>query len=436
MLKAKDNELLTRVCGDSAMGRLMRRYWIPVVQSAELESGGRMKRVRLFGENLLAFRNGDGQPGLMGEFCPHRRASMYFGRNERSGVRCAFHGWAFDRGGNCVEMPNEPTGEDFCHKIRHTAYRCSDWGGVVFAYMGAAGDIPPALPEFEWALVPAEHRFISRRVQYCNYLQALENGTADSSHVSFLHAPLPAAQQALIAGDRSHVGLGQVAANTDTSPRFEVRRTQYGMLVGARRDAGAGHHYWRVAQFILPYWNMPPVDVGGDPIYHGHAWTPVDDEHCVNWSFSWHPQRPLSETEKEDLREGMGIHICQYAPPTSSWYGDVRPRPTRDNDYEMDWEAHRTAKFCGIPGFAAQDQAMQESQGAICDRTQEHLGASDVAIIQLRKRLMDAAKHYADGSQAPESADGRLYRVRPASAILARDSAWVEALGDRLIATH
>ena len=435
MLKKEENDLLTRVCGDAPMGRFMRRFWIPVLESAELEAGGRSKRVRLFGEDLLAFRNGDGQPGLMDEFCPHRRASLYYGRNEASGLRCAFHGWAFDRAGKCIEMPNEPPESNFCHKVRQAAYPCRDWGGVIFAYMGDTADPLPALPEFEWALVPETQKFISRRVQYCNYLQALENGPADSSHVSFLHAPLPAAQQAVIKGDRSHVGLGQVAASSDTSPRFEVRRTEYGMLVGARRDAGAGHHYWRVAQFILPYWNMPPVDVGGDPIYHGHAWTPVDDEHCVNWSFSWHPQRPLREEEIKDLREGMGIHICSYAPATSVWYGDVRPKPTRENDYEMDWEAHRTSKFCGIPGFAAQDQAMQESQGAITDRTREYLGAADTAIIQLRKRLMDGAKEYASDARQPPSSNGRLYRVRPASAILAKEAVWEDALSNRLVAT-
>jgi phthalate 4,5-dioxygenase oxygenase subunit len=432
MLKKEDNELLTRVCGDSAMGALMRRYWVPVVESAEIVAGGRVKRVRLFGENLVVFRTGNGAPGLMDELCPHRGASLYFGRNEESGLRCVYHGWAFDSAGRCVSMPNEPAETDFRHKVRHTAYPCRDWGGVVFAYLGDPASTPPPLPEFEWTRLPAERKFISKRVTYCSYLQAIENGAADSSHVSFLHAPLPAAQGALTKGD--YVGLREVAAVSDTSPRFEVAQTEYGLLIGARRDADSRRYYWRVTQFIMPYWNMPPVDLEGDPIYHGHAWVPVDDEHCVNWSFSWHPGRALTPAEIGNLREGMGVHICRYAPATSRWYGDVRPLPTADNDYEMDWEAHMTAKYCGIPGFAAQDQAIQESQGRIADRTREHLGTSDTAVIQLRKRLLEAAREHSRSGSPPASANGRLYRVRPASAVLDKDAPWVEALGERLVA--
>jgi phthalate 4,5-dioxygenase oxygenase subunit len=432
MLRKEDNDLLTQVGPRSAMGRFMRRYWVPVVSSDELPAGGRVKRVRILGENLVAFRNGDGQPGLMHEFCPHRRASLYYGRNEDTGLRCVYHGWAFDRQGRCVEMPNEPPGQDFCHKVRHVAYPCRDWGDVVFAYMGEDAAQAPPLPEFEWTLVPAERRFVSKRIQYCNYLQALENGAADSSHVSFLHAPLARGEAALAQDDKSHVGLREVAASTDNSPRFEVNQTDYGLVIGARRNAGERGHYWRIGQFILPYWNMPPVDLEGDPIFHSHAWVPVDDEHCVNWSFSWHPKRPLLDSEVRDLKEGMGVHICRYAPATSDWYGDVRPVPTRENDYEMDWEAHRTAKFCGIPGFAAQDQAMQESQGMIYDRTDEHLGASDAAIIQLRKRLMDAARDHASSGETPASANGKLYRIRSASAVLGKDEPWVETLSARM----
>jgi len=188
MLSREDNELLTRTGSDTPMGALLRQYWIPVVLSSEVAAGGRVKRVKLLGERLIAFRAKNGQAGLVGEFCPHRLASLYFGRVEDAGMRCIYHGWKFAMDGRCLEMPTEPPESGFASKIRHVGYPCVERGGMIWAYMGPASP-PPPLPHLEWTLLPEAHTFASKRVQACNWFQAMEGGI-DSSHISFLHAPL------------------------------------------------------------------------------------------------------------------------------------------------------------------------------------------------------------------------------------------------------
>ena len=185
MLTADENAQLTRVGPGTLMGDLMRQYWIPVVLSSELPAGGRVKRVRILGEDLVAFRAPSGRVGLLGEFCSHRRASLYFGRNEEPGLRCVYHGWQYEPGGRCIDMPNERPESSFQDKVTHPAYPCAERGGVVWAYMGPASP-PPGLPDLEWTEVPEDQRFVSKFWQDCNYLQALEGGV-DPAHISFLH---------------------------------------------------------------------------------------------------------------------------------------------------------------------------------------------------------------------------------------------------------
>ena len=184
MLSREENELLTRVGAGTPMGDLMRQYWIPVVRSAEVEAGGRVKRVKLLGEELVVYRAPNGAPGMIGEYCPHRWASMYFGRNEEAGMRCVYHGWKFGHDGRCIDMPNMAPEDDFKDKVQHAAYPCADHGGVIWAYMGPA-ESPPGLPELEWALVPESQRFVSKFYQACNYVQGLESGIDPSIFPSY-----------------------------------------------------------------------------------------------------------------------------------------------------------------------------------------------------------------------------------------------------------
>ena len=230
--------------------------------------------------------------------------------------------------------------------------------------------------------------------------------------------------------DRVSFGVGAAVSTGDRAPRFDCIDTDYGVLIGARRNEPDGRWHWRVTQYCLPFWTMPPAGVG-EKVIQSHIWVPMDDTHVVNWMVTWHTERPLMAEEIQLHVEGKGAHVCDYAPASSDPYGDVRTAANRDNDYLMDWEAHRTKMYCGIPGFGVQDQAVQESQGggAIVDRSQEHLGTSDTAIINIRKRLMTAARALRDqGTPAPGVGRPKSFCVRSASAILPAGAPWVDAV--------
>ena len=432
MLTREDNELLTRVGPGTPLGQLMRHYWIPVVQSSELEPGGHCKRVKLLGEDLVVVRSPAGHVGLLGEFCPHRRASLYFGRNEDAGLRCVYHGWQFALNGQCTDMPNEPPASNFQEKVCQVAYPCTERGGVVWTYMGPSTP-PPPFPDLEWTLVPAAQRLVSKFYQECNYLQALEGGL-DPSHISFLHGLLDANDTATRQDlDRAAAGFA-LAARLARAPAIEVVDTDYGVLIGAQREAEAGQCYWRITQFHMPFYTMPPTDTTPDPVLHAHIWIPVDDEHLVNWCVSWHPTRPLSPQELEAMQRGLSIHIMDYAPATSDAYGDIRPATQKQNDYLIDWEVQRQRKYFGVPGVGAQDQAITESQQPIVDRTQERLGRADLGIIRVRQWLLDAAVALRDRGTLPPGMDPASFRIRPASVLLPKEVPWVEGSRERRVA--
>ena len=402
------------------MGDVMRRYWVPVVLSSELEAGGRAKRVRILGEDMVAFRTAQGEAGLLDEYCSHRRVSLYFGRVEADGLRCCYHGWKYGLDGRCLEMPNEAPETDFKHAVRHPAYPCRERGGIVWAFMGEPAHMTD-LPDFEWLHLPDNQRFISKYYQDNNYFQALEGGI-DSSHISFLHAPLSSADRASLKDiERAGFGVDTAVESSDRSPRFEVVDTEYGVMIGARRNVADDRYYWRITQFIMPFYTMPPPQ-DEDPILHSHAWVPADDGHLINWTITWHPGRPLKEEELASFNIGLSAHITEFGPAVNGPYGDVRPAATRAGDYGMDWEAHRTRMFCGIPGFGMQDRAMTESQGAIFDRTRERLGTSDTAIIQVRRCLIDAAKRLRQEQADPPGLDPTLHHIRAASVRLPKDA--------------
>jgi phenylpropionate dioxygenase-like ring-hydroxylating dioxygenase large terminal subunit len=433
MLSRDDNELLTRVGPGTPMGALMRRYWIPLVRADELEPGRRVKRVRLLGEDLVAFRSRDGRVGLMDEFCSHRRASLYFARNEGAGLRCVYHGWKYGFDGQCVDMPNEPPETCFRDKVRHPAYPCVERGGVVWTYMGPGE--APALPDLEWTSLPDEQRFVSKFYQECNYLQGLEGGV-DPAHISFLHGVVDGGDEALRRElDQASAGF-LLATQLERAPYLEVADTAYGALIAARRDAGQGMYYWRITQYHLPFHTLPPTDPKPDPLIHSHIWIPVDDVNHVNWCVSWHPSRALTAEERAAMDAGASIHIMDYAPATGAAYGDIRPRQHRDNDYLCDWEAQRARKFFGVPGVGAQDKSITESQQPVLDRTRERLGTSDSGIIKVRKLLRDAVVALRDHGAPPPGLDAPSHRIRGASVLLPKDAPWVEGARAQLRASR
>ena len=397
MLSREDNELLTRIGPGTPMGNLMRQYWQPVLLGSELpEPDGPPLRVRALGEDLIAFRDSAGRVGLLGANCPHRGAPLFFGGNEEGGLRCIYHGWKFDTSGRCLEMPNRPTDRDYREKLRATAYRCAERHGIVWAYMGPLAE-PPGPPDLGWSELPVGHKLITKQLLECNYAQALE-GDLDPSHVSFLHAPLdPQGRSgyqgtAGILSDRQlgDAALEQTVKAQDRNPRLTVLKTDYGLFVGAQRDAG-DRHYWRITQLVLPFYVFVPGAVGS-PV-HCNAWVPMDDEHTIVWRIQYLQERPFTAQELAKLQSGMGAHVPrdEYLPASSEPAGAWRPRANRGNNYLQDRQVQRTVSFSGIRGIWAQDRACTEGMGAIMDRSREHLGPSDVTIVQMRRLLLAAA---------------------------------------------
>jgi phenylpropionate dioxygenase-like ring-hydroxylating dioxygenase large terminal subunit len=385
------------------MGTLMRRYWIPALFSHQLaEPDGPPVRVKLLGEELVAFRDTTGQVALIEEHCAHRGASLFFGRNEECGLRCVYHGWKYDVTGQCVDMPSEPIDSDFKRKIRLTTYPCVERGGTIWTYMGPPA-LRPAFPELEWTGVPEAHRYDSRRLQECNWLQAMEGGI-DSAHVPILHH-----------GARL---LKQRWASPDPSPYlrpeydriFELVPADYGFIVGDRRDLPDGTTRWAVKHWFIPM--MKTITAHQDHMPVGaHAWVPIDDHNCMVYSWEYHPDRPISQEERDYYNSGEYIHADTIP-------GSDRAVLNKDNDYGIDRQAQSSgASFTGIWGIGTQDSAMQESMGPIQDRTREHLGTSDSAIIGIRRCLLRVLQEMAQGAEPP-GLDAASYRVRSINFVL------------------
>jgi nitrite reductase/ring-hydroxylating ferredoxin subunit len=426
MLSREDNELLTRVGAGTIMGEFMRQYWLPALLSHELpEPDGDVLRLRLLGEDLVAFRDSEGKLGILGAHCPHRGAPLFYGRNEERGLRCIYHGWKFDVNGYCTDMPNEPPETVFKDKIRHKTYPCQERAGVLWVYMGSANPLPP-LPELEWTLVPNENRYLAKRIQFCNFAQALE-GDIDQSHTSFLHRQINRLKPETLEAATSQVEHWRVR---DTHPRFSAVDTECGVLVGARRDVDEANCYWRLTQFLFPFYTMTGP-YGDNPTRYTRMWVPVDDESTMLFAASFHPLRPLEKKELDQYRRGSGAGFVgddNFLPPDGGPGGAWRPKAKVENDFFFDRGLQRSKLFSGIPEFWAQDAAVQEGMGTIYDRSQEHLGTTDIGIIRFRKRLIDAAKALRDQKSSPPGVlDPTLYRVRGAAKLLPKDADWLEA---------
>ncbi|HEY4264577.1 MAG TPA: Rieske 2Fe-2S domain-containing protein [Micropepsaceae bacterium] len=419
MLVKEQNDILTLTGAGTAMGQLFRSYWIPALLSSELsEPDCPPVRVQLLSEKLIAFRDSQGRLGLIEEFCAHRRVSLWFGRNEENGLRCPYHGWKFDVTGQCVDIPSELPGSTHCQRIRMVNYPLVEKGGVLWTYMGPPDRTPP-LPDWEFTNVAEAHRFVSKRWQECNWLQALEGGI-DSSHVSFLH-------RGDLETDPTFKGAkGNKYNMNDLMPVFDVVESPGGLYIGARRNAENGNYYWRITQWVMPAFTMIPPR--GDHPVHGHFFIPMDDENCWTWSFDYRVKSPLEPELVQQMREGAGIHTV-IDPRT------FRPLANKDNDYLIDRAAQKRGRtYSGVAGFAIQDSSLQESMGPIIDRSRENLVATDKGIVMARRRLLRAAKALADSGTVPPGVDPAHTRVRSASVVLPPDTPFAEAVGDALAA--
>ena len=391
-MKAELNDRLTQTDAGTPMGKLFRRYWLPALVADELPHPDCPPvRLPILGERLLAFRDTKGDIGIVSEDCPHRLASLYFGRCEDGGIRCAYHGWKFDRHGRCLDIPSEPETSQLKDRVTLTSYSAIERGGVIWIYMGEKGTEPPP-PEFEWANLSKENLFASRRLQDCNYLQVLEGGL-DSSHLSWLHDGTLINDPIMgLSGSGTDSRILEIM-KSDRSPKFRTIERDGGLIIGARRNAGEGRYYWRITQFILPCFNI--IAPTGDLTLNGQAWVPMDDHRCWSWAVNYYMDKPLSEQEREYMRKGAGLHV-EFVP------GTFQGKANAGNDYLRDLGAQRRGdSFTGIPSFAMQDSAVQESQGIIADRSEERLVSSDIAISKARAAMLKAIERNEAGDDAP-----------------------------------
>jgi len=413
MFAAERNELLTRVGAGTPVGGLFRRYWLPALLAQELpEPDCAPVRVQLLGEPLIAFRDTQGRLGLIDEFCAHRGVSLWFGRNEEGGIRCPYHGWKYDVAGQCVDLPSEREESGVRKGIRLKSYPAIELAGVIWAYLGPA-DKKPEEPAYEWTRVPPAHRYVSKRLQETNYLQAME-GALDSIHSGFLHRH-SVADDPLLKRDPSSLAM----LLADRHPKVVPTVSPAGLYVATRRDVGTDRYYWRVTQWLMPCFSFfPPY---GDNPCGGHAFVPIDDERCWTFSIDYHPGRALTGAEREAAHAGRGIHVPLIE-------GSFIPVANRRNDYLIDRAAQKAKKtFSGVLGVGVQDAAVQESMGAIQDRAREHLVSSDNGIVKTRKRLMDAAKAVERGD-APPGLDPAAQRARAVSMVAPREMSLPDAV--------
>lgn len=392
-MEIKDSTDLTRVGPGTVMGEFMRQYWMPAAIAAEVKADGDPLRLMLLGEKLLAFRDSKGKVGIMDHRCPHRGASLFLGRNEEDGIRCVYHGWKFDVSGNCVDMPNVPTHQDFKDKVHAKAYKTAERNGLIWVFMGDQTNVPP-LPNIEANLIAGGDIWCLQRE--CNWLQALE-GDIDTSHVGFLHV-------GMLTPDDLPEDHPMRPTVLNRAPEYEVRNTDWGAMYGGYRLNDDGLMSWRVAQFMFPFWTQTPNARFATRAI-ARAWVPMDDEHSMLFDISGgvdegNPAYISKRKNGDPLYEKF-----HYAPASSDWFGRWKGRDGEHNDWAIDRESQRNGtQYTGIPNITMQDQAVTESMGAIVDHQYEHLSPTDQMIARTRRRLLIAARAWHDKAVTPPGA--------------------------------
>lgn len=420
MLNAADNDCLTRTGPGTSMGELMRRFWLPVALSAELpEPDGAPLRVRVLGEDLVAFRLSDGRIGLLEPHCAHRGANLFFGRNEAGGIRCIYHGWKFDLEGRAVEMPNVPAAAASRSRTSITAYPIREFAELIWAYLGPR-EFMPEMPQLEAGQVPPTHRYVTKKLQQCNWAQSVE-GALDTAHFSFLHMPAPRVAQA-VHPDANADARRLTWMRDDPMPQFSFVEHAAGFAAGAARRADGEDLYWRITQFLLPNHSLAPNAFPGENL-QGQTWVPISDTECWIYTYAWNPDRPLTDAERAKLARGHGVIAETDA--------DYVPLRRRENDYLIDRASQRSESFTGVRGVSEQDAMVQDSQGLIADRTREHLTATDAAVVRFRRVVLEAARALASGKAPAAVEDGAAYRLRSGSWVAHRNKALAEVMRER-----
>ena len=388
MMTRQQNELLTRIDPEAPAGQLLRRYWQPIALLEELAGPRPVKAVRVLGQDLVLFRGPDGRLGLLDRDCPHRGADLAFGRLEDGGLRCLFHGWLFDIEGKCLETPAEPPESRVCSRVRQKAYPVQERSGIVFAFLGEG--TPPAFPALDCFVAPDSHVFAFKGYLDCNWLQAVEVGV-DPAHASFLHrffedesAAASYGRQFRAASADSDLPMTTILRRFPR-PKIEVEQSDIGLQITALRDIGDGKMHVRVTNLLFPQAFVIPLS---QEITITQWHVPIDDVSCywvaIFTSFT-------GAVDKQTMREQR---LQLYELP------DYKPRLGRGNNYGYDLEEQRMRTYTGMgEDINVHDQWAVESQGAIQDRTREHLGLTDKAIVAYRMLLLSAMKQVTAGER-------------------------------------
>ena len=417
MLNPQDNESLCRVGPGTPMGNLFRQFWIPAIRSDELATPDSAPlRVKLLGEDLIGYRTTSGQAGLIRSACPHRGASLFFGRNEEEGLRCVYHGWKFDVTGACVDMPSEPAESNFRTKVRANAYATRERNGIIWAYMGPR-EVPPPLPELEGNMHEEYSITVLHRPN--NWMQGIE-GELDTLHAAFLHGGAARLENL-------QPGTFQYYEHKNRAGRFMGRETEYGTSYGMYREAEPDSYYWRIGHLLFPFFAMPPGASTLGRTASFLAYVPMDDFHTLEWAVAARSPANRPNVAGTPGRPGTAFGR-EYLPNTTGWYGRFNITQTYENDFLIDREAQRNwESYTGIPGGRQQDMAMTESMGPIYDRSKEHLGTSDLMIIRTRRAYLSAAKALRDEGVIPSGVDHpEIYHQRSGQIVLDRNLDWFE----------
>lgn len=379
MVTAQQNDRMTRVGPGTPCGALLRHYWQPIALVEELPQERPIKPIKLMGQDFVLFREPTGQLGLLDRACPHRGADLAFGRLEDGGVRCAFHGWLFDRGGNCLQVPAEPHNQRLCSVVKQGSYPVVERSGIVFAYIGP-GD-PPPFQDLDCFEAPGTHTFAFKGLFECNWLQALEVGI-DPAHASFLHRFFGDESTAESYGKQfrgatagSDMPITKVLREFE-SPDIHTEKTSYGMRLTALRRPSDQQLHVRVTNVVFPQAFVIPMSAEMT-ISQWHV--PVDDENCYWYAIF------TSFTEPVDHETMRQQRLELYELP------DYRSRRNKSNHYGFDAQEQSTQTYTGM-GFDinVHDQWAVESQGPIYDRTREHLGTTDKGIAMYRRMLLQS----------------------------------------------
>ncbi len=413
MLTKKNNQLICSVGPGTPTGALFRSVWLPALLSSQLPGPACPPvRLKLLGEELIAFRDGNGQIGIVQAQCAHRLAPLYYGKVEKEGIRCSYHGFLYDHTGQCIEIPSEGGKSPLCKNVKLRAYQASEKADVVWIYMGEGE--PPTLPKFPWIDLPKSQRLASVWLQETNWFQGVE-GEIDSSHVSILHKSK---------GQKNALTLVHREWTVkDPSPRLYVHETPIGFMSVARRRAEE-KYYWRVTQWMAPMFSLVPSAVW--PI-GGRSWVPIDDENTYTWDFSYSLDKDIPADFKDSVVNGMmfppEMSYQSYRLNTGGTVQTWIPKRTMYNDYLIDRRTQsEDYETTGIRGLNDQDRAMQEGMGRITDRSKEKLMAADITVVTARRRILDIVK-------SPESlakfrqvvADGSAYTHSPVDVVLDTD---------------